>query len=360
MINVTKSHLPPIEEYVAHLRGIWQRGHLTNNGPLLVDLERQLAAYLGVKHCFVLTNGMLGLHIALRALEVKGSVVTTPFSYVATSAAIAWEGHRLVYADIDASLCITAASCLAVWPADAGAILATHVYGNACDVEGLAALAKSKKVPLIFDAAHAFGAKLNGKSLVSYGDVAMLSFHATKLFHTVEGGALICQDDAVAERISYLRNFGHASPESFHGYGTNAKMSEFHAAMGLCNLKVVDQLIAHRKASTELYDQELAAAGLSFPVWAEKLERNCAYYPCLFPSEASLLRAVQVLNTENIYPRRYFYPSLTTLNYAEPQAAPYCDDVAKRVLCLPLSAEIEPVQVKRICGLIRRSLTSSL
>ena len=356
MINVTKSHLPPIDEYVEYLRGIWQRGHLTNNGPLLVELERQLAQYLGVKHCFVLTNGMLGLHIAIRAMQVKGSVVTTPFSYVATSAAAAWEGHRLVYADIDASMCITPASCLAVWPEDAGAILATHVYGNACDVDGLAALAKSKNVPLIFDAAHAFGATLNGKSLVSYGDVAMLSFHATKLFHTVEGGALICQDDEVAERISYLRNFGHASPESFYGYGTNAKMSEFHAAMGLCNLKVVDQLIRQREASSKLYDQELAGMGLGYPLWAAGLSRNYAYYPTLFPTEASLLRTVQILNTENIYPRRYFYPSLTTLNYVEPQSAPVCDDISKRVLCLPLSAELEPMQVKRICALIRRGL----
>lgn len=356
MINVTKSHLPPLEEYVEYLRGIWQRGHLTNNGPLLVELERQLADYLGVKHCFVLTNGMLGLHIALRALQVKGSVVTTPFSYVATSAAAAWEGHRLVYADIDASLCVSAKTCEAVWPADAGAILATHVYGNACDVDGLAELASAKGVPLIFDAAHAFGARLKGKALVNYGDVAMLSFHATKLFHTVEGGALICQDDRVAERISYLRNFGHASPESFHGYGTNAKMSEFHAAMGLCNLKVVDQLIRQREASSNLYDQELQGSGLSYPVWADQLTRNYAYYPTLFQSEASLLRVLQVLNTENIYPRRYFYPSLTTLNYAQVQCAPVCEDICKRVLCLPLSAELEPMQIKRICALIRRSL----
>ncbi len=356
MINVTKSHLPPIEDYIEYLRGIWQRGHLTNNGPLLVELEHQLAQYLGVKNIFLVANGMLGLHIALRALQVKGSVVTTPFSYVATTAAIAWEGHRPIYADIDDSLCITPASCEKVWPNDAGAILATHVYGNACDVNGLTALAKIKGVPLIFDAAHEFGAKFDKKALASFGDIAMLSFHATKLFHTVEGGALIVQDDDVAERVAYLRNFGHASSESFHACGTNAKMSEFHAAMGLCNLNVVDELINKRRKCSELYDHELRGLMLQFPLWTNNLDRNYSYYPILLPSEFILNSIIKTLNAENIYPRRYFFPSLSSLNYVDSQEVPICNDVCSRVLCLPLWAELEAMQIKRIAALIRRVL----
>lgn len=356
MINVTKSHLPPLDEYVEYLRGIWQRGHLTNNGPLLIELEHQLAKYLGVKHIFLVANGMLGLHIALRALQVKGSVVTTPFSYVATTAAVVWEGHCPIYADIDDSLCITPATCEAVWPSDAGAILATHVYGNACDVAGLTALAKIKQVPLIFDAAHAFGAKLDSDALASFGDIAMLSFHATKLFHTVEGGAVIVQDDDVAERVAYLRNFGHSSSETFYACGTNAKMSEFHAAMGLCNLKVVDELISKRRKCSELYDQELSGLTLQSPRWANHLVRNYSYYPILLPNELILNAVTKILNTENIYPRRYFYPSLSTLNYVESQSVPVCSDMCSRVLCLPLWAELEAMQIKRIAALIRRVL----
>lgn len=357
MINVTKSHLPPLEDYVAMLRGIWNRGHLTNNGPLVLELERLLALKLNVKHLFLVCNGMLGLHIALKALQVKGSVVTTPFSYVATSAAVAWEGHRLVYADIDDSLCLDPAQCTSIWPADAGAILATHVYGNACDIKGLQALANAHGVPLIFDAAHAFGAGLNGRALASFGDISMLSFHATKLFHTVEGGALITDDDTLAHRISYLRNFGHASSESFHDVGTNAKMSEFHAAMGLCNLPVIDSLITLRGALSALYDRELASAGLATPIWATGLVRNFSYYPVIFPTEAKLLDVLSALKAENIYPRRYFYPSLTTLPYAGSQQAPRAEDISTRVLCLPLWAEMESMQVHRICALIKRAMS---
>lgn len=356
MINVTKSHLPPLEDYVAMLRGIWNRGHLTNNGPLVLELERLLAQKLGVKHLFLVCNGMLGLHIALKAAQVKGSVVTTPFSYVATSAAVAWEGHRLAYADIDESLCLSPTQCTSTWPDDAGAILATHVYGNACDVKGLQALAKEKGVPLIFDAAHAFGAELEGRSLASFGDIAMLSFHATKLFHTVEGGALITGDDELAHRISYLRNFGHASPESFHDIGTNAKMSEFHAAMGLCNLPVIDELIAMRGVLSAIYDRELVSSGLATPVWATGLVRNFSYYPVIFPSEAKLLNVLGALKAENIHPRRYFYPSLSTLPYAGSQTAPLAEDISRRVACLPLWAEMEAMQVSRICALVRRAL----
>jgi dTDP-4-amino-4,6-dideoxygalactose transaminase len=340
MINVTKVHLPPLEEYVKHLEGIWARGHLTNNGPLVIELERGLREYLGVPYVFLVSNGMLALHIAFKALQLKGKVVTTPFSYVATTASLAWEGLQPIFADLDERLCIGATAIESVWSEDVCAILATHVYGNACDVESIEALAKRKKVPVIYDAAHSFGARYQGRSLVSHGDIATLSFHATKLFHTGEGGAVITHDPALAKRIEYLRNFGHASPE-----------------MGLCILPKVDQLIAARKALVEKYDSELKGMGLTQPMYPTGLERNYAYYPVLFKSEADLLTVRSVLNTENIYPRRYFYPSLSSLNYVLPQATPICDDIARRVLCLPLWPELDPMQVTRISALIRRALS---
>jgi dTDP-4-amino-4,6-dideoxygalactose transaminase len=358
MINVTKVHLPPIEDYVALLRRIWESGRVTNHGPLVQELESRLCGYLGVPHVIVVANGTLALHIALRACRVTGSIVTTPFSYVATTSAPAWEGIAPVFADIDASLCIDPAQVEAVWREDTGGILATHVYGNACDVEALARIARAKGVPLIYDAAHAFGARLNGKALCAYGDVAVLSFHATKLFHTGEGGALVTHSAELAQRIQALRNLGQTSPESFEGVGTNAKLSELHAAMGLCMLPAVEQLIRQSQAAVASYDQALAGLGLVQPAWAAGLLRSYAYYPVLFKTTGDLLKVRDALQAENVFPRRDFYPSLSSLSYVQPgQATPYCDDVCARVLCLPLWAEIESEQIKRISEIVRHALT---
>lgn len=357
MINVTKVHLPPIDDYVALLRSIWDSGRITNNGPLVQELESRLREHLGVPHVIVVANGTLALHLALRACEVKGSVITTPFSYVATTSAPVWEGITPVFADIDASLCIDPAQVEAVWREDTSGILATHVYGNACDVEALARVAQAKRVPLIFDAAHTFGARLHGKSLCAYGDVSVLSFHATKLFHTVEGGALVTHNTELAQRIEALRNLGQTLPERFEGVGINAKLSELHAAMGLCMLPVVEQLIRQSQAVVDSYDQALAGLGLAQPVWAAGLARSYAYYPVLFKTTGDLLKVRDALQAENVFARRYFYPSLSSLNYVEPgQATPYCDDVCTRVLCLPLWAELELEQVKRICAIVRHAL----
>lgn len=356
MINVTKVYLPPLDEYVQLLRGIWERHHLTNNGPLLIELERRLRDYLDVPYLYMVANGTLALHIAIKALRLRGGLVTTPFSYVATTAAPAWEGLRPIFADIDERLCITPESCAAVWQDDVSAILATHVYGNACDVEGLAEFGRERGVPVIYDAAHAFGAQWKGRSLCRFGDIATLSFHATKLFHTGEGGAVITSDPELAKRIEYLRNFGHASPETFHDVGTNAKVSELHAAMGLCVLPQVDRLIAQRKELVAIYDRELAGLGLEQPCYPAELGRNYAYYPILFADESHLLHVRSVLNTENIYPRRYFYPSLSQLNYVLASHVPKAESYASRVLCMPLWAELDPFQVQRICAIVRRAL----
>jgi dTDP-4-amino-4,6-dideoxygalactose transaminase len=352
-INVTKSFLPPIEEYSAYLAGVWKRAYLTNAGPLVLELEEKLRQELDVKHFFFVNNGTVALQIALKALELKGEILTTPFSYVATTSAIVWEGCTPVFVDIEKdSLCLDPALLEQHITPQTSAILATHVYGNPCDVEGIAEVAGRHGLPVIYDAAHAFGVKYKNKSLLKYGTVSTLSFHATKLFHTVEGGAIVTDDDALAHKISYMRNFGHNGPEAFWGVGVNGKNSEFHAAMGLAVLPYVSRIIERRKEISELYDKLLANSGLIRPVLRAGTEYNYSYYPALFTSEAELLNVRARLIAAEITPRRYFYPSLSELPYANEQRMVISEDTSRRVLCLPLYYELTNTEVERISALI--------
>ena len=357
-INVTKSYLPPLEEYVGYLRGIWERGHLTNAGPLVVELEQRLKDYLGVKHCFYVNNGTIALQIAIKALKLEGEVLTTPFSYVATTSSLVWEGCSPVFVDIDpVTLCIDPAKLEAAITPRTTAIMATHVYGNPCDVEAIATIAARHGLRVIYDAAHAFGVEYKDQSVLNYGDISTLSFHATKLFHTVEGGAIITNDDEVAHRISYMRNFGHNGPEAFWGVGVNGKSSEFHAAMGLCVLPQVDNLVRRRREISERYDRILANTAIVRPQLQPGTTRyTYSYYPTLMPSEAVLLAVRDALNAEQITPRRYFYPSLNTLDYTGQQAAPVSEDAALRSLCLPLYYELADEYVDRIGSIILGAL----
>jgi dTDP-4-amino-4,6-dideoxygalactose transaminase len=354
MINVTKSYLPPLEEYTAYLQAIWERCWLTNYGPLAVELENTLKQYLGVKHLMLVSNGTLALQMAIKAMELKGEIITTPFSYVATTASIVWEACQPVFVDIDPqTLCLDPQLIEdAITPATT-AILATHVYGNACHVEAIEAIAKKHNLKVIYDAAHAFGVEYGGTSLLNYGDVSTLSFHATKLFHTIEGGAIITNDDALAHKISYMCNFGHEGPEHFVGLGTNAKVSEMHAAMGLCVLPKVQQLIAKRKELSLLYDRLLAGLPLKKPLLSTSLNYNFAYYPVIFPSEELLLATRNEMNANGINPRRYFYPSLSTLNYVKRQEVKVTEDICTRVLCLPLAHDLTEAQVQQIATIIQ-------
>jgi len=359
MINVTKSFLPPLKDYVALLEGIWNRAHLTNNGPLLLELEEKLKEYTDAQHFIFLNNGTSALQIAIKGLELKGEIITTPFSYIATTSSIVWENCKAVFADIDEkTLTIDSAKVEGLITDKTSAILATHVYGIPCDVESLAKVAQKHNLKVIYDAAHAFGVSYKGKPLVNYGDAATLSFHATKLFHTVEGGALITNDEALAHRFSYLRNFGHKGQEDFWGLGINAKNSEFHAAMGLCVLTSIADIIAKRRVLTELYDNLLLTDNLNIrkPIIPESTEYNYAYYPVIFDSEETLLVVRDTLNGSFIYPRRYFYPSLTKLNYVKRQQAPISEDISRRVLCLPLYYDLNTEDVKQIGGIIRHVL----
>ena len=361
-ITVTRPTLPPFEEYLALLEGIWTRNHLTNAGPLVVELERLLAEHLGVKHCLFVSNGTIALQLVFRALELAGEVITTPFSYVATTSSIAWEGSTPVFADVEPdTLTLSAERAAAVVTSQTSAIVATHVYGNPCDVEGLAELARSRGLRLVYDAAHAFGASYKGRALSAYGDVATLSFHATKLFHTVEGGAVVTDDDEIARRVSYLRNFGHDGYERFQGIGINGKNSELHAAMGLCLLPRVPAIVAERRALSQRYDAALTGRrDVARPVIRAGTAYNHAYYPVLLPNDTAVRAAQRHLEANGVLSRRYFYPSLSgALPYVAPGDVPVARDAADRVLCLPLYTGLAFDQVDRITALLRESLDLS-
>jgi len=359
MIPVTKSFLPPIEQYTEYLEGIWQRAHLTNNGPLLIELEEKLKAYIGAKHFSFLNNGTSALQLAIKGLGLKGEIITTPFSYVATTSSIVWENCEPVFADIDEkTLNINPQKIESLITSKTSAILATHVYGIPCDVGTIEKIAEKHKLKVVYDAAHAFGVKFKDKPLVNYGDAATLSFHATKLFHTIEGGALITQNEELAHRFSYLRNFGHKGQEDFWGLGINAKNSEFHAAMGLCVLPHISTIIQKRKMLSDLYDSLLLKDSLKIrrPALPANTEYNYAYYPVIFTDEKTVLSVRDSLNADFVYPRRYFYPSLSSLNYVKKYSVPVSESMSTRVLCLPLYYDLEPEQVTRICQIIQSVL----
>jgi dTDP-4-amino-4,6-dideoxygalactose transaminase len=358
MINVTKTYLPPLDEYIQYLQGIWDRNQLTNNGLLVKELETRLKEFLGVKHLFFVSNGTIALQIAIKALDLVGEILTTPFSYVATTSSIIWEGCQPVFVDIEPKMwCLNPDLIETAITSRTAAILAVHVFGYPCEVERIQELADENGLKVIYDAAHAFGVRYKGESLFIHGEISTLSFHATKLFHTGEGGALVTNDDDLASRISYMRNFGHKGTEDFVGLGINGKNSEFHAALGLCILPKVPELIAKRKVICELYDTLLRDTGLVQTKQLEGTEYNYAYYPVLFDSEKQLLTSRATLNARNIYPRRYFFPALNMLPYIKPRfSMPVAESVAKHVLCLPLYDSIDMETVKDIAELLKSCL----
>ncbi len=353
MINVTKTYLPPMEKYVEYLRTIWENAWVTNHGPLAGELEQKLKEHLKVKHLFFVSNGTIALQIALKALEVRGEVITTPFSYVATTSTIVWEGCSPVFVDIDReTLDIDADAIEGAITPETTAIMATHVYGNPCDIDKINDIARRHRLKVIYDAAHAFGVGYKGQSVLNYGDISALSFHATKLFHTAEGGALVTNDDSLAHRISYMRNFGHQGQEAFWGLGINGKNTELHAAMGLCVLPEVPNLIRKRKEVSALYDDLLREHGILRPRLQGDTLYNYAYYPAIFPSEEKLLKVRDALLANGIAPRRYFFPSLSTLRYVRRHDMPIAEDISKRVLCLPLYHDLPESSVRLIAKTI--------
>lgn len=358
MINVTKPFLPPIEEYQKYLLEIWGRAWLTNNGPLVNELEIQLKEILGVDHLMFLGNGTIALQIAIKALELKGEIITTPFSYVATTSSIVWEGLKPVFVDIDSkTLNIDPQNIEAAITPETSAILATHVYGNPCEIEAIDKIAKKHNIKVVYDAAHCFGTKYKGKSIFEYGDVSAVSFHATKVFHTTEGGALITKDENLAKRISYLRNFGHAGPETFYDVGINGKNSEFHAAMGLCNLRYIDEILKKRKSDFILYANRLNEFDLEWIEINSEGQWNHSYVPVLFETESQCDLVFDALNVHEIFSRRYFSTALNTLPYVSAERMPIAEEISKKIICLPTYFELSNSEIDYICRIIKQTLT---
>ncbi len=357
MIPVTRTFLPAKEDYVAIIQEIWDTNQIANGGPLHQSLIKDLNSYLGIENIILTANGTLPIQIALKALAGNGEVITTPFSYVATTSAIIWQNCTPVFVDIDPDhLTLDENKIEDAITEKTTAILATHVFGNPCNTEKLEDIAQKYSLKVIYDAAHAFGVTYKGKSIFKYGDVSTCSFHATKIFHTGEGGAMFAKDHLIFEELFYRHNFGHKGQLEYHGLGINAKMSDLQAAMGLAVLPHVNILTEKRKQLVDLYDSILDFNLIMKIQIRESTEWNYSYYPVLFKNEKVLLKVLEVLNKKDIFPRRYFYPSLNTLAFVNSTKMPVSEDVSKRVICLPLFSELKFKEVKIISELINSAI----
>lgn len=353
-ILVTQPSLAPLETFSGLLAEIWRTGIMTHNGPFLQRLEKELAAFLGVPDVVCVGNGTLAMQLALRALDLHGEVITTPFSFIATASSIVWERCAPVFADIDPdtwNLDPVAAEA-AVTNRTVG-LLPVHVFSAPCDVTAIEALAGRHALRVIYDAAHAMAVNIGGRSIMAWGDVACTSFHATKLFNTCEGGACVAHDPEITRRIRRMRFFGFDEAKEVVDEGTNAKMTEIHAALGLANLPEIGAVKVDREAKFRLYQRLLA--GVEW-IRFQRFDPACynySYMPVLFDSEDRLLRVLKRLNAANIWPRRYFHPSLSRIPVLESRSAtPVADDVARRIACLPLYRALSSQAIERICGLV--------
>lgn len=352
-IFVTKPFLPPKEEYLERISNIFDRGVLTNQGPEVLELEDRLKKYLNIDNFHYVTNGTIAIQVALKALEIEaGEIITTPFTYVATVSSILWERCKPVFVDIepdnftlDSKLIDEAITDKTV------AIMPVHVFGYACDVVGIEQIAEKRGLKVIYDSAHAFGSKFKGRSLCTFGDASTVSFHATKLFHTIEGGGIIVNDKSISGKIDLIKRFGHYG-DNHYRLGLNAKQDEFNAAMGNSVFPYLDKTIERRRIISNLYDNEFKNI-LERPKMQDGLEYNFAYYPVLFENEKQLKRIFEILAKNEIYPRRYFYPSLNHLTYLENKAkCPISEDISSRIACLPLYPDLPQTVAEKIATLI--------
>ena len=353
MIPVTKTFLPPIEEYNQWVKKVFDNQWLTNRGELVNLLEDKLKTYLNVNWLTITNNGTVPIQMALKLLAKGGEVITTPFSYVATTAAIVWENCTPVFVDIHPDyLTIDETKIEAAITNKTTCILATHVFGNPCHVEAIEAIAKKYNLSVIYDAAHCFGVNYKGKSIFDFGDVSTCSFHATKLFHTAEGGAMFTNNNELKHQLFYSHNFGHDGPLAFHGLGVNGKISEIQAAMGLSVLPYMSEILAERKKVVDTYNSTLDFSKLKKLKIRENSEWNYSYYPVIIESEKKLLEIQKKLNENDISPRRYFYPSLNTLPYVKPSSMSISESTAKCILCLPLYVGLGKLEIDKIAGIV--------
>jgi dTDP-4-amino-4,6-dideoxygalactose transaminase len=356
MIPVTKTFLPPINEYNEYLQRAWDAEWITNRGALVLELEEKLKTYLQVENMLITNNGTIPIQIALKLLGQSGEIITTPFSYVATTAAIVWEHCTPVFVDIHPEyLTIDETKIETAITPKTTAILATHVFGNPCNVEVIENIAKKHNLKVIYDAAHCFGVEFNGQSIFNFGNISTCSFHATKLFHTAEGGAIFCKDEELQHKIFYSHNFGHDGPLKFHGLGINAKISEVQSAMGLAVLPYMSKIFSERKKIVSYYDNNLDFTKVSRIKIRSNTKWNYSYYPIVVETEEKLLKLQEELNIEGIFPRRYFYPSLNTIDYVSGQKQPVSESISSRIFCLPLYVGLNESEIIRICGIINNS-----
>ncbi|PKM51933.1 MAG: aminotransferase DegT [Firmicutes bacterium HGW-Firmicutes-7] len=361
MIYVTKTYLPEMKKYIEYLHKIYNSKWITNNGEFVRELENKLIKYLGVKNILLVANGTLALQIAYKALELSGEVITTPFSFVATTSSLVWEGLTPVFADIDSdTLNIDPKIIENKISKQTSCIVPTHVFGNGCDVESIEKLSKQYNLKVIYDGAHAFGIQYKNNSILNYGDISIISFHATKLFHTIEGGALIINNDTLYEKVKMMINFGLNSNDEVSVLGINAKMNEFEAAMGLCVLEDIDRIIENRKKIYDYYmDYLVNCSHVKLQKHNEFCNMNYGYFPVVFDSEEVVKIVIDKLKDHQIIPRRYFYPSLDKLPYVKSSDSPISNDIASRILCLPIYEALELKESERIINLILNCIKSS-
>lgn len=357
MINVTKTFLPPIDEYTKQVQRAWDNQWITNRGELVLELEEKLKHYLAISNITVTNNGTIPLQIALKLLGKGGEIITTPFSYVATTASIVWENCTPVFVDIHPEyLTIDETKIEAAITNETTVILATHVFGNPCNVEVIESIAKKNNLKVIYDAAHCFGVKYDGKSIFDFGDVSTCSFHATKLFHTGEGGAMFSNDIDLQHKLFYSHNFGHKGYLDFYGLGINGKMSEFQAAMGLTILPYLESIIEERKKVVDYYNAHLDFSNLQKLKIRENTTWNNSYYPVVFETEEKLLEVQKILNEHQIFPRRYFFPSLNKIEYIKGSEMQISESISSRVMCLPLHVDLQLEDLEKIVILINSLL----
>ena len=348
MINVTQTFLPPLKEYQELLQRAWNNKWLTNRGELVLDLEERISDKLICKKGIAMNNGTIPLQIALKLLGKKGEVITTPFSYVATTSAIIWESCTPVFVDVDPIYwTIDPDKIEAAITEKTTCILATHVFGNPCDVHRIDALAKKHNLSVVYDAAHSFGVTLQDRSIFEFGDISTCSFHATKIFHTGEGGMLFASDEKLFIDAFNAHNFGHNGPTDFYGVGINGKMNELSAALGLAVLPYFNQIVSARKEIADYYFSNLNENIQTICI-REGVKWNYSYFPVVFKTEEQLLKTVQKLNEQCIYPRRYFYPSLNTLEFVNGKSCLISESLASRILCLPLFVGLEVIVLDKV------------
>lgn len=365
-IYVTKPFLPPLEEFLPYLEDIWREKWLTNNGKYHQLLEERLRDYLGVKYLSLFSNGTLALLTALQTLRITGEVITTPYSFVATTHALWWNNIMPVFVDIEPeTFNINPEKIEAAITPKTSAILPVHVYGNPCNIERLKEIADVYGLKIIYDSCHAFGVKIRGTSILNFGDLSVLSFHATKVYTTFEGGAIICHDETTKKRIDYLKNFGFANETTVVGPGINAKMNEFQAALGVLQLKYVDQSIEKRKKLADLYRKALKdIPGVKYLNDLPETRHNYQYFPILIDKKEYGIerdRLYEILKENNIYSRRYFYPLIShfpiyrNLESAKPSNLPVAEEITKKVLCLPIYPDLSEEQLSLIVDIIARN-----